>query len=342
MDIFTALNEKTNYSARQLQLIVSAWVLATPFEKNKKVAGDNGHVSEDDYDKQSIYSLLYALYRSAGTVRSDTGEAYEMTFNTWGYDWPTEWSDGPNGKRDPQQFGMNAYSGLYQFPELKKYIAERNGAVKIVEMGCGTGAGAHHVCKNVLPQCTYEAFDMQEAAIRTCQRKFVPELGGRLIARRADCTKLDKAPESTNIVAVCETHVAEYGGKVTEEDKQFFGMAHRILETGGYLTWGNAIPDATWQPCFDYLESIGMKMVEMHDVTRQAVTARDLDRARVHAFVEQVLNPYKAFRIPVLGPKKRREAELAMKNFYRDPGTRLYDKMTDGTDTYRVALFKKA
>jgi ubiquinone/menaquinone biosynthesis C-methylase UbiE len=274
-------------------------------------------------------------------VQSDTGVPYEMTFNTWGYDWPSEWSDARSWEKCPQQFGRNAYTGLYQSPILQKYIADHDGAVKIVEMGCGTGAGAHHVCKNVLPKCTYEAFDMQEAAIRTCQRKFVPELGGRLVAKRADCTNLDKADGSTNIVAVCETHVAEYGGRVTEEDKKFFGSAYRILEKGGFLTWGNAIPDDTWQPCFDYLESIGMKMVETHDVTSYAVTARDLDRKRVHAFVEQVLNPFLAFRIPFLGPKKRREAELAMKNFYRDPGTPLYDKMTDGTDTYRVALFQK-
>jgi ubiquinone/menaquinone biosynthesis C-methylase UbiE len=231
---------------------------------------------------------------------------------------------------------------LFESPVIKRYIEERKGAVKIVEMGCGTGAGAHHICKNVLPECTYEAFDMQEAAIQTCTRKFVPELGGRLVATRADCTKLDKPDASTNIVAVCETHVAEYGGRVTDEDRKFFGAAHRILEKGGFLTWGNAIPDDTWQPCFDYLESIGMKLVETHDVTRYAVAARDQDRKRVHAFVEQVLGQYAGFRIPYLGPKKRREAELAMKNFYRDPGTRLYDKMTDGTDTYRVALFQKA
>lgn len=342
MDVLTALNEKSDYTTPQLQLILGAWTLGTLFEKKNKISGNNGHVSEDDYDKQSIYSLLYALYRSVGTVRCDVGQPYEMTFNTWGYDWPSEWKPRTNGKRDPQRFGQNAYAGLFESELIKKYIADRDGVVKIVEMGCGTGAGAHHVCTHVLPKCSYEAFDMQEAAIRTCNRKFVPELGGRLVARRADCTQLGKADGSTNIVVVCETHVAEYGGRVTDEDKKFFGAAHRMLEKGGFLTWGNAIPDATWQPCFDYLESIGMKMVESHDVTKYAVAARDQDRERVHAFVEQVLERFAAFRIPVLGPKKRREAELAMKNFYRDPGTRLYDKMTDGTDTYRVTLFQKA
>ena len=54
--------------------------------------------------------------------------------------------------------------------------------------GCGTGAGAHHVCSNVWKNCTYEAVDMQQAAIRTCHRKFVGELGGRLKATCSDAT----------------------------------------------------------------------------------------------------------------------------------------------------------
>jgi len=43
----------------------------------------------------------------------------------------------------------------------------------------------------------------------------------------------------------------------------------------------------------------------------------------------------------VLGKKRRVQAELAMKNFYRNPGTRLYDDMATGADTYKVALFQK-
>jgi hypothetical protein len=30
-----------------------------------------------------------------------------------------------------------------------------------------------------------------------------------------------------------------------------------------------------------------------------------------------------------------------MKNFYRNPGTKLYTNMKDGTDTYKVVLFQK-
>ena len=105
-------------------------------------------------------------------MKSETGERYEFTFNTWGYAWPESWGPSPIRKDDPQRYGKNAYTGLFQFDAVKKYVAERDGKVHVVEMGCGTGAGAHHICNHVLPKCTYEAVDMQEAAIRTCRRKF--------------------------------------------------------------------------------------------------------------------------------------------------------------------------
>ena len=77
----------------------------------------------------------------------------------------------------------------FDAPELQgDFVRERNGSVHVVEMGCGTGAGAHHVCKNSLPLCTYESVDMQQTAILTCQRKFVPELDGRLANPNAEAS----------------------------------------------------------------------------------------------------------------------------------------------------------
>ncbi|HEY2510954.1 MAG TPA: class I SAM-dependent methyltransferase [Polyangiaceae bacterium] len=184
------LSEESDYSMTKLQAILGAWVLATPFEPNgAKVSSNNGHVAEEDYRKQSIYSLLYALYRSVGTVKSELGAPYEFTFNTWGYDWPAAWGAAPS-PGDPQRFGRNAYTGLFHFDELRCLLASRDGQVHVVEMGCGTGAGADHVCATILPKCTYEAVDMQLAGIATCRRRFVPRHRGRLVATRADATEM--------------------------------------------------------------------------------------------------------------------------------------------------------
>lgn len=341
MNVLTALDRKADYTKNQLQLILGAWVMSALVDRKKPISTSDGDISEDDYDKRSIYSLFYSLYRSMDKAPTGDGGHYELTFNTWGYAWPEAWGPCPVKANDPERFGKHAYTGLYQFQQLKDLVASKDGKVHIVEMGCGTGGGAHHVCKHVLPKCTYEAVDMQRAAIETCKRKFVPELGGRLVATCSDATQLGTADGVADIVAVNETHVTEMAGVVTPEDEKFFQTAKRLLKPGGYLTWGNAIPDSTWEPCFAYLESIGMKKLEVRDVTKEAVVARDQDKARVDAYVDHCIGSFHGFKIPILGDQRKTEAELAMKNFYRNPGTRLYENMKDGTDTYKVVLFQK-
>jgi len=341
VDIFTNLSEQTNYSMPKLQGIITAWVMSAAFENGAKVATNDGHVEEQDYTKQSVYSLLYALYRSVGNVKSDLGTPYEFTFNTWGYAWPATWGKAPSGPDDPQRFGRNAYTGLYHFDAIKKLASERGGRVHIVEMGCGTGAGADHTCQSTLPSCTYEAVDMQMAGVTTCRRKFVPRHRGRLVATRADATRLPIDDEVADIVAVCETHVTDQGEVMTEEDRKFFRSARRVLKPGGYFVWGNAIPDKAWQPSFDFMESIGLKIRQVDDVTNEGVIARDQDAARIQAYIDQALDKFGAFRIPVYGPRRRKEAELAMKNLCRDPGTRLYEDMRTRLDTYKVVLAQR-
>lgn len=341
MDILTSLSEKTSYSMPQLQGIVCAWVLSSALERKGKVSTVNGHVEEEDYTKQSVYSLLYSMYHQVGTVKDDLGTPYEFTFNTWGYAWPERWGAPPSGREDPQRFGRNAYSGLVHFDAIEKLADARKGHVHIVEMGCGTGAGADHICENVLPKCTYEAVDMQQAGVSTCRKKFVPKHRGRLVATRADATNLPIGDEVADIVTVCETHVTDQGEVMTEEDRKFFRSARRILKPGGFFAWGNAIPDSAWQPCFDFMESIGIKILEVEDVNDEAVRARDEDKARIEVYIEQALDKFFGFRIPLQGGRKRHEAALAMKNLCRDPGTQLYEDMKTKADTYKVILAQK-
>jgi SAM-dependent methyltransferase len=341
MDVFTALNPTTEYTDNQLQLIIAAWVLATPFERQAKVSVQNGHVEEADYDKRSIYAFIYSLYRAIGEVPSENGEPYEFAFTTWGYTWPDSFGDKKTRPTDPQRFGKHAYTGIFHFDAVQDYLKARGGKVHVVEMGCGTGAGACHVVQNVLPNCTYEAIDMQQAAIETCKRRFVGQTGGRLKATRADCTSLPIGDSVADIVAVCETHVAEIAGQVTDEDRMFFKTAYRVLKPGGFLVWSNAIPDSTWEPCFAFLESMGMKRIEVCDLTKEAIAARDEDRRRAEDYVDEVVQRMWGFRIPVLGAKRRVEARQAMLNFFRNPGTNLYDTMTTRTDTYKVVCFQK-
>ncbi len=341
MDVFTQLKPVTEYSDTQLQLIVAAWTLAAPFERKAKVVVANGHVEEADYDKRSIYAFIYSLYRFVGEVPSEHGERYEFGFTTWGYSWPDSWGQPSTVATDPQLFGKNAYAGIFHFEAVRELLRAREGKVHVVEMGCGTGAGAFHVVSKVLPNCTYEAVDMQQAAIETCKRRFVPYAGGRLKAMRADCTDLPIGDSVADIVAVCETHVAEIAGQVTDEDRKFFSTAYRVLKPGGLLVWSNAIPDSTWEPCFAFLESLGLQRIEVCDLTPEAIAARDQDRRRAEDYVDAATDRMWAFKIPALGRKRRAEARQAMLNFFRSPGTHLYETMIKRTDTYKVVCFRK-
>ena len=81
MDVLTGLNPDKNYSAGQLQTIIAAWVLSKLFQGKSKISTSDGDVEEEDYEKQSIYSLLYAIYRTVGEVSDGKGQDYEFTFN---------------------------------------------------------------------------------------------------------------------------------------------------------------------------------------------------------------------------------------------------------------------
>ncbi|UJR82930.1 class I SAM-dependent methyltransferase [Sandaracinus amylolyticus] len=341
MDVLTNLSEAAEYSMPRLQAIITAWVMSTPLERAQKVARADGHVEEGEYTKQSVYSLLYSLYRSMGTVRSEHGEPYEFTFNTWGYVWPEAWGPAPTSERDPQRYGRNAYSGLFHFDAVQRRARERAGRVHVVELGCGTGAGADHVCTSVLPKCTYEAIDMQLGGVTTCRKKFAPHHRGRLVATHADATRAPIDDEVADIVAVCETHVTDQGDVMTEEDRKFFRSARRILKPGGLFVWGNSIPEEAWRSSFEFMESIGLEIVETDDVTDEAVRARDLDDPRIQAYIDEAISRFPAFRVPVYGARRRVEAELAMRNLCRAPGTRLYDDLVTRRDPYQVVLARR-
>jgi hypothetical protein len=256
MDIFTRLSNNTDYTKSQLQLILGVWVLSTVVEPKVKVHDVHGDVLETDYTKNSIYALLYSLYRTVGTVSDENGIRYEFGFNTWGYTWPEGWGPAPAAPNDPERFGKFAYTGLYQFDMVKDFVKSRDGRVHVIEMGCGTGAGAHHVVHNVLPRCTYEALDMQQAAINTANRRFTPTTGGRMMATCINATQVNGRDGIADIVAVCETHVTEMPGRCTDEDERFFNTAWRILKPGRLPRLGQRHPrlapgppaSSTWSP----------------------------------------------------------------------------------------------
>jgi len=305
-------------------------------EKNATFERD-GNVEDEDYDKSSIYSLLYALYSSTGTVLSDQGVPYQFTFNTWGFA-PSRFAE-----EDPERYGKNAYAGLFDAEAVQAYI-KKTVTPRIVEIGCGTGAGANLITREVVKSARYLAIDMQWAAIETCRErhatadnpglKCVHSSGGIGVNGNQVRDEDDNVVpnHSVDFVVISETHIADV--QVGPEEKAIFAEIHRILKPGGYFLWGNALPTRVWHEGYAYLSGTGFRRVSSVNHTDGAVKARDQDEPRVNVFANSMMDMYPAYSLPYYGAKCRAVTDRLLKNFYRHPGTALYFRMVTGHDSY--------
>jgi len=295
---------------------------------------ESGGINEDDYDKGSIYAILYNLYEQLGEI-TYANRTFEFTFNTWGVA-PSDF-----GEDDPQRHGKTSYSYFSKSAEVQQQLTKADGKVQIVEIGCGTGAGASHLSQNVFPNSKYMAIDMQKAAIDTCNRLHASD--------RLECVHIPQgvgnaggavplADSSADFVIILETHIAEQS--IGPEEKAIFAEVTRVLKPGGYFLWGNALPTGVWHDAEKYLPTIGYTTVDRWNNTLGAVRARDEDSPRCDAVIEAVKKHFVAFEVPYFGEPCHDVISKLILNFYRDKGTALYDKMVQGFHSYMHYVFK--
>jgi len=315
-----------------------------------------GHVEEEDYQQGSIYSMLYAMYKST-SFEYPPGQPYNFTFNTWGIAEPHQgMSDikdlfplDPYPESEPQRHGKAAYRGLVtQRPAVEYALSMEasNKTLQIVEVGCGTGAGANLITREVWRTSHYLALDMQQAAINTCKKthatadnpgltcKHIPNGVGRDGAQIPD-----KDDSSVDFVIVSETHIAEL--EIGDLEKAIFAEIKRVLKPGGLFLWGNAIPTHTWLQAMDYLPTIGFELVNNYNHTKGAVVARDEDKARMAAVFDAMIHQRLVFDVPYFGPRCALVSERLLANFARHPGTAMYLKMVSGYDSYMHQAWRK-
>jgi len=110
------------------------------------------------------------------------------------------------------------------------------------------------------------------------------------------------------------------------------------MKSRGFFVWGNAIPTKVWGPAKSYLGTIGFdNNCGEFNHTARAIQARDEDKERVNVWVEQMLNTFIIFKYHT---PCRRVSERLIKNFFRHPGTNLYNGMVTGRDSYMHLCFE--
>jgi SAM-dependent methyltransferase len=345
-NILSGFSEHNSLGPLGMQLAMSSFCLTGTYlslQKENKIGDDHmdptkrgevinfsktGEVPEDDYNKQSIYSLLYAGYRNAGVVLDTNNRPYRFTFNTWGVSNP---NDKPFGPEYPQRHGMAAYHSLATMPAVAEYVNKHPHA-HFLEIGCGTGAGADLISRIVHPTIQYTALDMQKAAIETCIKLHAAHDNPHLTCMHANGKTLPIADNSVDVVVVSETHIAEM--EIGEEEKAIFAEMKRVMKPGGLFIWGNALPTKVWGDGTRYLQENGFGTCGSTNITDRAILARDEDVGRVNSFLKQLLDAYPIFSAPIVGTPCRDTIEILIKNFYRHPGTDLYQRMEVGADSY--------
>ena len=370
VDVLKGLDSNHEHSALEGQAAVTAFCLspavsmlvdqnANRESASQATGGDftvteHGDIENDDYVQGSIYAVLYAMYKN--TVLTWKGAAYMFTFNTWGIA-PNAEND-PEGiarswpEADPQRHGKAAYAGLATQPPALEYKEALGGApLRIVEIGCGTGAGANLITREVHTDAKYLALDMQQAAINTCNARHatadnpgltcqvVPNgVGG--IAPSGEQNSVPGVPDgSVDFVIISETHIADI--VIGDLEKAIFREIHRILKPGGLFLWGNALPTRVWEQAREHLPTAGFDLVHSKNWTSAAVLARDEDKERVDIALKQLISPYYVMKLPYFGPRCYHVTERLIANFYRHPGTALYLKMVTGYDSYMHQAWRK-
>ena len=300
-----------------------------------------GEIREEDYDKASIYAILYGVYSAVGKVKHTNGELYEFSFNTWGI---SNVDDKPYGPDEPQRHGKAAYNALSSsFEDVREYIESKPPrSVTFAEIGCGTGAGANLITKEVWPTQTkvYNALDMQMGGIEKCKRLNNPLLN----CVHGNGRSLPFEDESVDVVIINEAHIAEI--EIGDEEKTIFNEIKRILKKDGFFLWGNAIPTKVWNDGTNYLTTeMPFESCGSFNHTDSAILARQQDTARVRLYLNQVYDTFPIFWPSVqqvLGSTQRCRdvTDALIRNFFRDVDTDLYNRMVTRDDSYMHKCFR--
>jgi ubiquinone/menaquinone biosynthesis C-methylase UbiE len=334
-DVLNGLSNEVALKPWAVQTVVTGFCLAgskiVDGLLNADQFNETGVIDEDEYEKASIYAMLYGLYQSVGPVKHTNGELYEFTFNTWGIHNP---ENKPYGPDEPQRHGKAAYHKLVSdFPAIQEKMNNAtDDSITFLEIGCGTGAGANLISGEVWNQKikVYNALDMQAGAIKKC--KAWPN--AKLNCVHGNGKTLPFADNSIDVIVVSETHIAEKD--IGDEEKAIFAEMTRVLKKGGLFMWGNALPTRVWRAGEKYLTSkeVGFTSCGSNDHTDSAVVARDEDHKRVELYLEQVYARFPVFNVPYYGPRCKTASDMLLRNFFRDVGTDLYLRMTTREDSY--------
>ncbi|NIF29093.1 methyltransferase domain-containing protein [Pantoea sp. Tr-811] len=191
---------------------------------------------------------------------------------------------------------------------------------QVLDVGCGRGGALALMAQHYRPR-TLTGIDLSAANIAYCRNR---HRHARLRLQIADACQLPVPGNSVDLLLNLESSGAY------SDLPAFFGHAWRVLREGGHFCYADVFDAASLAPIRSALAQCGFELLSERSVAAQVVAARQAAPPQVALRLRQVLTEHD-------NPELRAELE----RFLAEPGSSLFQALTDGRADYRVLHLRK-
>lgn len=175
-----------------------------------------------------------------------------------------------NKQDEPNRYSIQLYHHL----AIETDIKDKD----IVEIGCGRGGGLSYITENFSP-ASAKGIDLDKRAATFCNQYYKNE---KLSFLQGDAQNLSLENNSYDVVINVES------SHRYPDMKAFLGEVSRILRSGGYFLYTDFRYDYEMEDLKKELESSGLTIQKERLITKEVVTALELDDERRRNLVKKL------------------------------------------------------
>jgi len=253
------------------------------------------------------FNFRETLFRIWYWYVSKVDKNAEVLFMNYGFS-NKEQDVSMDDKDEANRYSIQLYHHLASAAEIRNK--------DIVEIGCGRGGGLSYVTERFSP-ATAKGIDLNKRAISFCNKHYSVD---ELSFLQGDAQNLDLESNSCDVVVNVES------SHRYPDMKAFLGEVSRVLRPDGHFLYTDFRYDYEIEEMKKELESSGLTVLEENFITKDVVTALDLDDARRRNLVKK------------LTPKFLHKTAL---NFAGAKGSETYNQFASEKYVYYSYVLKK-
>ncbi len=267
--------------------------------------------TEDLEEIQDIKEKVKEGYSMVDDLLKSSGLASLATFLNLGY---SVNMNPQSSQLEPQITHLNKHSVRLLLEVIGSFNMNNK---RILEIGCGRGGNISTINEYYKP-CMSWGLDLCEANIRFCKSRYK-------IDNLSFCVGDAEMPPFSDdfFDAVVNIESADSYPNINK----FYSGVYSILKSGGHFMYADVRPVKGFEDCVDYMKEIGFDVLRNTDITSNVLLACDETAQK---------------RVGTFGNIKSDKILDSLENFLTVPGSKLYEDMKCGKQSYRILeLVKK-